>query len=76
MTAKTRTALAQAFSEALKRSGMTQRELARAAGASEARVSRILSAQSNPKIATIAKLAEAMGSELRFTFEPRKEKAR
>lgn len=74
MTATTRSALAQAFAEALKKSGMTQRELANKAGVTEAAVSRLIKARqrSNPQIATLAKIAVALGAELRITFEPRK----
>jgi transcriptional regulator with XRE-family HTH domain len=52
--------------EALRRQKLTQRELARRAGVTEAAISHILSATGNPTVRTLARIADAMNCQLRI----------
>lgn len=62
------TTIALAISEAIKNSGISQRELAERLGLSEARVSQIVNATGNPTIKSLARLADVLGRELRIEF--------
>jgi transcriptional regulator with XRE-family HTH domain len=56
--------------EVLRAKKLTQRELARRAGISEAQLSQILSATGNPTVRTLARIADAMDRRLWIRFEP------
>jgi transcriptional regulator with XRE-family HTH domain len=58
------TSVALAIADAIQRAQLTQRELAARLGVSEARISQILAATSNPTIKTLARLADVLGREL------------
>lgn len=61
------------LADALETSGISQRALAGRLGVTEQRVSQILGAdQSNLKLTTLARLADALGCELRIAMEPKK----
>ena len=61
------------LTDALEASGLSQRALAGRLGVTEPRVSQILGAdQSNLKLSTLARLADALGCELRIAMEPKK----
>jgi transcriptional regulator with XRE-family HTH domain len=62
------TGVALAMAEAIQNSGMSQREVARRLGVSEARISQILGATGNPTIKTLARLADVLERELRVEF--------
>lgn len=65
-TAMTQTALAVAH--LLASTKMTQRALAERVGVSEARISQILCADSNPTVKTIARIGHAMGRRMMIEF--------
>lgn len=67
-TAMAQTALAVA--DLLTTTNMTQRALAVRVGVSEARVSQILRADSNPTVRTIARVGHVLGHRLVIEFRP------
>jgi transcriptional regulator with XRE-family HTH domain len=54
----------------MRQAEMSQAELARRLGASEAYVSKVLRGDANFTLATLVKLADAVGQELRLRMEP------
>jgi ribosome-binding protein aMBF1 (putative translation factor) len=58
------------------RAGLTQEELARKMGTTQPVVARLESGRSRPSMRTLERLAEATGSRLRISFEPRHAKRR
>ena len=52
--------------------GLTQEELSRKSGISQADISRLENGTRNPSLALLKRLAEAMNSTLRIEFVPRK----
>lgn len=61
---------ALAVAELLASTNTTQRTLAKIVGVSEARVSQILRADSNPTVRTIARIGHAMGRRMVIDFLP------
>jgi transcriptional regulator with XRE-family HTH domain len=57
--------VALVLADALEASGLSQRELGERLGLSEARISQILAADSNPTVRTLARIADALGVELK-----------
>jgi transcriptional regulator with XRE-family HTH domain len=66
-TAMAQTALAVA--DLLANTNMTQRALAERVGVSEARISQILCANSNPTVRTMARIGYAMGRRMAIEFK-------
>ena len=61
------------IADAREKSGISQRALAGKLGVTEPRVSQILAAdQTDMKLTTLARLADALGCELKISMEPRK----
>jgi transcriptional regulator with XRE-family HTH domain len=67
-------ALASAVIDARVRAGLTQAALARKMGTTQPVVARLESGRTHPSMRTLARLAEATGSRLRISFEPRGQK--
>lgn len=65
-------ALARAVIQARDRAGLTQMELARKMGTTQPVVARLESGRTRPSIRTLERLAEATGSRLLISFEPRR----
>jgi ribosome-binding protein aMBF1 (putative translation factor) len=65
-------ALATALVQARAQAEMTQEQVARAMGTTQAAVARLESGRSMPSTRTLARFAEATGTRLRFSFEPLK----
>lgn len=66
------TAMAQtaiAIADLLANANITQRELADLVGVSEARISQILCADSNPTVRTVARIAHAVGRRMTIEFQ-------
>ena len=63
--------LASAVMAVRSRAGLTQEELARKMGTTQPVVARLESGQSRPSIRTLERLADATGSRLLISFEPR-----
>ena len=63
-------ALASALIEARSRAGLTQVELARRMGTTQAVVARLESGRVKPSTRTLERFAKATNSRLRITFEP------
>jgi len=63
--------LASAFIDARNRAGLTQQELARKMGTTQPVVARLESGRVRPSMRTLERLAEATGSRLLISFEPR-----
>jgi ribosome-binding protein aMBF1 (putative translation factor) len=63
--------LASAVMDVRNRAGLTQEELARKMGTTQPVVARLESGRSRPSIRTLERLADATGSRLLITFEPR-----
>lgn len=66
-------ALAQAalaIADLLESSNLTQRDLAQRIGVSEARISQILCADSNPTVRTLARIGSATGHRMVVEFQP------
>jgi transcriptional regulator with XRE-family HTH domain len=59
--------------EARRRAGLTQRDLARGAGTSQAAIARIERGRAQPSVDTLRRLVRACGFELRFQLAPRDE---
>jgi ribosome-binding protein aMBF1 (putative translation factor) len=68
--------LASAVMDVWKRAGLTQAQLARKMGTTQPVVARLESGRTRPSMRTLGRLAEATGSRLRISFEPRVEKRR
>ena len=66
-------ALAKALIEARSRADMTQAQVARAMGTSQAAIARLEGGHVMPSTRTLQKYAEATGSKLRISFLPGKE---
>jgi transcriptional regulator with XRE-family HTH domain len=66
--------LASAVIEVRKRAGLTQQELARKMGTTQPVVARLESGRVPPSMRTLERLAEATGSRLLISFEPREGK--
>lgn len=62
-------ALAAALIEARSRADMTQEEVAKAMGTTQAVVARLESGRTMPSTRTLQRFAEATGSKLRISFE-------
>jgi transcriptional regulator with XRE-family HTH domain len=67
-------ALASAVMEVRNRAGLTQEELAQKMGTTQPVVARLESGRSRPSMRTLARLADATGSRLQISFEPREAK--
>jgi transcriptional regulator with XRE-family HTH domain len=67
-------ALASAVIEARTRADLTQQELAREMGTTQPVVARLESGRTRPSMRTLERLAEATGSRLLISFEPREGK--
>jgi transcriptional regulator with XRE-family HTH domain len=67
-------ALASAVMEVRNRAGLTQEELAQKMGTTQPVVARLESGRSRPSMRTLARLADATGSRLHISFEPREAK--
>jgi ribosome-binding protein aMBF1 (putative translation factor) len=63
--------LASAVMDVRGRAGLTQQELARKMGTTQPVVARLESGRTRPSMRTLERLAEATGSRLVITFEPR-----
>jgi ribosome-binding protein aMBF1 (putative translation factor) len=64
--------LASAVMDVRNRAGLTQEELARRMGTTQPVVARLESGRSRPSMRTLERLAEATGSRLLISFEPRR----
>src|SRR5437867_6661355 len=62
--------LASAVIDVRNRAGLTQEELARKMGTTQAVVARLESGRTRPSMRTLQRLAEATGSRLLIVFEP------
>jgi DNA-binding phage protein len=60
--------VALAIADLMQRSGISRRDVAERAGVTEAQISLILSADGNPKVKTLARLADVLGCDMRMTF--------
>src|SRR5712691_11939597 len=63
--------LASAVMDVRSRAGLTQQELARRIGTTQPVVARLESGRTRPSMRTLERLAEATGSRLLISFEPR-----
>lgn len=63
--------LAMEMARARERIGMTQADLAKILGTTQSVVSRIEGAGQNVTLATLSKIAEALGTELTLTLKPK-----
>jgi ribosome-binding protein aMBF1 (putative translation factor) len=68
--------LASAVMDVRNRAGLTQAQLARKMGTTQPVVARLESGRTRPSMRTLDRLAEATGSRLRISFEPRAAKRR
>jgi transcriptional regulator with XRE-family HTH domain len=59
------------LSDARRQAGLSQRELARRAGTSQAAIARIETGRQDPSLGTLERLLAACGLELRVTLAPR-----
>lgn len=66
--------LASAVMDARNRAGLTQQELARKMGTTQPVVARLESGRARPSMRTLERLAQATGSRLLISFEPREGK--
>jgi ribosome-binding protein aMBF1 (putative translation factor) len=66
--------LASAVMDVRGRAGLTQQELARKMGTTQPVVARLESGRTRPSMRTLERLAEATGSRLLISFEPRSTK--
>src|SRR6266536_1115043 len=67
--------LASAVMDVRNRAGLTQEALARKMGTTQPVVARLESGRTRPSMRTLERLAEATGSRLLISFEPREAKA-
>lgn len=65
-------ALASALIKARGDAGMTQEQVAKAMGTTQAAVARLESGRSTPSTRTLKRFADATGARLRISFEPLK----
>ena len=63
-------ALAEAFIGARARAGLTQEEVAKRMGTTQAVIARLESGRVKPSTRTLERFAKATGSRLRISFEP------
>lgn len=56
------------LADAIERSGKSQREIAKELGLTEARISQILNLKGNPTVKSLARIADAIGTELDVNF--------
>ena len=63
--------LAEAVMDVRNRAGLTQEELARKMGTTQPVVARLESGRTRPSMRTLERLAEATGSRLLISFQPR-----
>lgn len=63
-------AIIQAIIDARQASGMTQKELAKKTGITQADISRLESGSANPSLKTLQRLADGMGMRLKLEFLP------
>ena len=68
--------LASAVMDVRNRAGLTQAQLARKMGTTQPVVARLESGRTRPSMRSLERLAEATGSRLRISFEPRAAKRR
>ena len=68
-------ALAEAVIETRRRAGLTQQQLARKMGTTQPVIARLESGNTRPSLRTLERLAEATGSQLVISFQPRKRPA-
>jgi len=68
--------LASAVIDVRNRAGLTQEELARKMGTTQPVVARLESGRSRPSMRTLERLADATGSRLLISFQPRRAKVR
>ena len=68
--------LASAVMDVRNRAGLTQAQLARKMGTTQPVVARLESGRTHPSMRSLERLAEATGSRLRISFEPRDAKRR
>jgi transcriptional regulator with XRE-family HTH domain len=68
--------LASAVMDVRNRAGLTQAQLARKMGTTQPVVARLESGRTRPSMRSLERLAEATGSRLRISFEPRDAKRR
>lgn len=68
--------LASAVMDVRNRAGLTQEQLARKMGTTQPVVARLESGRTRPSMRTLERLAEATGSRLLISFEPRVAKRR
>ena len=68
--------LASAVMDVRNRAGLTQAQLARKMGTTQPVVARLESGRTRPSMRTLERMAEATGSRLRISFEPRAAKRR
>ncbi len=66
-------ALANSVIEARKRAGLTQQQLAQKMGTTQPVVARLEAGNSRPSLRTLERLADATGSRLVISFQPRKD---
>lgn len=69
-------AIAEALIRARSEADMTQEEVAAAMGTTQAVIARLESGRNMPSTRTLQRFANATGSKLRISFEPRKPKSR
>ena len=69
-------ALAEALIKARAAADMTQEEVAKAMGTTQAAVARLESGRSRPSTRTLRRFAEATGTQLRISFEKPKKASR
>jgi transcriptional regulator with XRE-family HTH domain len=67
---------ASAVIDVRNRAGLTQEELARKMGTTQPVVARLESGRSRPSMRTLERLADATGSRLHISFQPRRAKVR
>lgn len=63
-------AIIQAFIDARKISGLTQKQLSEKSGITQPDISKLENGNSNPSIRTLKRLANAMGMKLKLEFLP------
>lgn len=60
----------QAILDAVKASGLTQKDLAERSGIAQADISKIETGNANPSLKTLQRLADGMGMRLKLEFVP------
>lgn len=64
----------QAVTDARKKSGLTQKELAEKTGIAQGDISKLENGNVNPSLRTLIKLANGMGMKLKLDFSPLNDK--